>query len=104
MMKTMKIDSASVAPDANGQIVLAAGERTAMRMWRDERPGAAKPATTRDYETVGYVLRGRAILHVEDQQIMLGAGDSWLVPADASHTYEILETFSAVEATAPPAR
>ncbi len=100
----MKVDSTSVATDADGQIVLAAGERTAMRMWRDEHPGAPKPATTRAYETVGYVLRGRAVLHVEDQQIALGVGDSWVVPANASHTYEILETFSAVEATAPPAR
>ena len=33
----------------------------------------------------------------------LKAGDSWLVPADAEHTYRIIETFTAVEATSPPA-
>jgi mannose-6-phosphate isomerase-like protein (cupin superfamily) len=104
MIKTMKVDSTSVAPGADGQIILVAGERSAMRMWRDEHPGMAKPATTRVYETVGYVLRGRAILHIEGQKITLGAGDSWLVPANVSHTYEILETFSAVEAISPPPR
>ena len=31
------------------------------------------------------------------------AGDSWLVPAGAMHQYTILEPFTAVEATAPPA-
>ena len=104
MMKTMKVNSTSVAPDADGQIILVAGERSAMRMWRDEHPGMAKPATTRAYETVGYVLRGRAILHIEDQKIALSVGESWLVPANVSHTYEILETFSAVEAISPPPR
>ncbi len=33
----------------------------------------------------------------------LEPGDSWLVPAGAEHTYRILETFTAVEATSPPA-
>ncbi len=36
--------------------------------------------------------------------VLLEPGDSWLVPKDASHTYKILETFTAVEATHPPAR
>ena len=31
-------------------------------------------------------------------------GGSWMVPADAPHQYEILEAFSAVEATSPPAQ
>ena len=34
----------------------------------------------------------------------LEPGDSWLVPAGAEHSYRILEVFSAVEATAPPAQ
>jgi mannose-6-phosphate isomerase-like protein (cupin superfamily) len=103
-MKTMKVNSTSVDPDADGKIILAAGDRIAMRMWRDEHPESAKPATTRAYETVGYVLRGRAVLHIENQQIALGVGDSWLVPANVAHSYEILETFSAVEAISPLVR
>jgi uncharacterized cupin superfamily protein len=35
---------------------------------------------------------------------VLEAGDSWLVPQGAEHTYAILETFTAIEATSPPAR
>ena len=52
---------------------------------------------------VGYVIKGRAELTVEGQTVTLGPGDSWVVPRGAEHTYRILETFTAVEATHPPA-
>ena len=42
-------------------------------------------------------------LWLEGQAIRLEAGDCWLVPADAEHSYRILESFTAIEATAPPA-
>jgi quercetin dioxygenase-like cupin family protein len=74
-----------------------------MRLWEEERPGASKPPTARDYETLGYVIGGRAELHLEGQMVLLEPGDSWVVPRGASHTYKILEPFTAVEATSPPA-
>jgi len=86
-----------------GQKYLASGTTLAMRLWENERPGEAKPAERRDYETVGYVIRGRAELHLEKQMVLLEPGDSWVVPRNALHTYKILEPFSAVEATHPPA-
>jgi quercetin dioxygenase-like cupin family protein len=85
-----------------GQKYLASGVHLAMRLW-DEQPGTEKPPSTRDYETVGYVIQGRAQLHLEGQQLLLEAGDSWVVPRGAAHTYRILEPFTAVEATCPPA-
>ena len=100
-----KIDSAHSPQGPMGQTYLASGTRVAMRMW-DEEPGDAyqKEAHARDYETVGYVLEGKAELHLEGQTIQLTPGDSWVVPEGAEHHYDILETFKAVEATAPPAR
>jgi quercetin dioxygenase-like cupin family protein len=86
-----------------GQKYLASGIRVSMRLWENEQPGEPMPATTRDYETVGYVIHGRAELHLEGQVLLLNPGDSWLVPRGASHTYKILESFTAVEATSPPA-
>ncbi len=74
-----------------------------MRLWNDEPPGDAKPAVRRDYETVGYVISGRAELTSEGQTVTLAAGDSWAVPRGAEHSYRIIETFTAVEATHPPA-
>lgn len=86
-----------------GQKYLASGIKLGMRLWEDEQPGEAKPPTTRDYETVGFCLKGRAELHIEGQVIQLSPGDSWVVLKGQSHTYKVLETFSAVEATCPPA-
>lgn len=86
-----------------GQIYLVSGRRLSLRLWREERPQTT-PETVRDYETVGYVIAGRAVLDLEGQTVRLEPGDSWLVPADARHSYRILEPFTAVEATAPPAQ
>ncbi|CAM4500847.1 cupin domain-containing protein [Corallococcus exiguus] len=96
-----KVESRHSPKGEMGQKYLASGVRVAMRLWEDEPPAEAKPASTRDYETVGFVLKGRAELHLEGQVILLNPGDSWLVPRGASHTYKVLETFSAVEATSP---
>lgn len=102
---TVKKVSAAAAPRGDmGQVYLVSGKRLSMRLWRDEAPADGKPAAARDYETVGYVLAGKAELTVEGQSLRLEPGDAWLVPAGAEHSYRILEPFTAVEATAPPAQ
>ena len=75
-----------------------------MRMWENQPPAEPKAEAQRDYETVGYVIGGRAELHLEGQMVLLETGDSWVVPKGARHTYKILEPFTAVEATYPPAQ
>lgn len=100
---TVKKVSSKTSPKGEmGQKYLADGKSVSMRMWEAEEPGEPKPEASRDYETVGYVVEGRAELHLEGQKVLLEPGDSWLVPKGASHTYNILETFTAVEATSPP--
>jgi quercetin dioxygenase-like cupin family protein len=100
-----KIDSRHSPHGRDGQTYLASGKSVAMRLWKDEQPNDGdKPASRRDYETVGYVISGRAELHVEGQKVVLNPGDSWVVPAGAEHTYKVLESFTAVEATSPPAQ
>ena len=99
----VKVDSRHSPKGEMGQLHLAGGKHVAMRLWKDETPGDAKPAKAREYDTVGYVISGRAELHSEGQVLTLAPGDSWLVPRGASHTYKILESFTAVEATSPPA-
>jgi quercetin dioxygenase-like cupin family protein len=97
-----KIDSSHSPKGTMGQKYLASGVHVAMRLW-EQQPGGRKPERSRDYETVGYVIEGRAELHLEGQTVLLSPGDSWVVPRGASHTYTILEPFKAVEATSPPA-
>jgi quercetin dioxygenase-like cupin family protein len=98
-----KVSGASSPKGAMGQVYLASGKRVSMRLWRDEEP-QAKGAVRRDYETVGYVIAGRAELTIQGQTIRLEPDDSWLIPAGAEHSYRIIEVFTAVEATAPPAQ
>ena len=98
-----KIDSTHSPRGDMGQKYLASGKNISMRLWEDQEPGEDKEPTARDYETVGYVIDGRAELHLEGQVIQLEPGDSWVVPERATHAYKILETFTAVEATSPPA-
>src|SRR5215217_4446632 len=101
---TIKKVSSKFSPKGDmGQVYLASGKKVSLRLWRDEEP-QAKEGVRRDYETVGYVISGRAELTVEGQTVRLEPGDSWLVPAGAEHSYRIVETFTAVEATAPPAQ
>jgi len=98
-----KVSSKTSPKGALGQKYLADGKAISMRLWDAEEPSDPKPEAARDYETVGYVIDGRAELHLEGQMVLLEPGDSWLVPKGASHTYNILEAFTAVEATSPPA-
>lgn len=99
-----KLDSVHSPRGSMGQKYLASGITVALRLWENEPPGEPKPVTRREYETVGYVIAGRAELHLEGQVVVLEPGDSWVVPKGATHSYNILEPFTAVEATSPPAR
>jgi len=98
----MKVESATSPRGSMGQKYLASGKAISMRLWEKEEQKDEKPVTQRDYETVGFVIDGRAELELEGQTISLKPGDSWLVPKGASHRYKILEPFTAVEATTPP--
>src|SRR5690349_13040655 len=97
-----KVDSSHSPRSEAGAKYLASGKAPAMRLWEKAPPGSKKPMRSGEYDTAGYVIAGRAELHVEGQMVLLEPGDSWLVPAGASHTYKILDTFTAVEATSPP--
>ncbi|HEV7251721.1 MAG TPA: cupin domain-containing protein [Mesorhizobium sp.] len=99
-----KVSSAHSPRGEGGEVYLASGKRVSMRMWRNEQPTDSKQARRQEYETVGFVMSGRAELEIEGRTVRLEPGDSWVVPAGAEHTYRILETFTAVEATAPPAQ
>lgn len=98
-----KVSSGNSPTGEMGQVYLVSGKRVSMRLWRDEPPQDDKSSARRDYETVGYVISGVAELHSEGQMVRLEAGNSWVVPKGAAHFYRILEPFTAVEATYPPA-
>ena len=98
-----KVNSATAPLGAHGQKYLASGLQLSMRFWEREEPGESKPVSAREYETAGFVIEGKAELQLEGQTVLLEKGDSWIVSKGSRHTYKILETFTAVEATSPPA-
>jgi len=99
----MKVDSRYSPKGEMGQKYLASGVSLSMRLWENEQPGTPMQDVVRQYETVGFVIKGRAELHIEGQVILLEEGNCWVVPKGSLHTYKILEPFTAVEATSPPA-
>lgn len=101
---TQKVAARAAPVGAMGQKYLACGLQMGMRLWIEKEPLPAKPATQRDYETVGFVIGGRAELQIEGQTLTLEPGDSWVVPKGALHSYSIPEAFTAIEVTSPPAQ
>jgi hypothetical protein len=71
-----KVDSKFSPRGAMGQKYLASGVHVAMRLWEDEPPSKPKAATQREYEIVGYVIKGRAQLEIEGQTVLLEPGNS----------------------------
>lgn len=101
-MAIQKISSKGTEACPTGEVLLACGAAMAMRLWQNEEPQDKAPHKS-PYETLGYVVAGRAELTIDGETTVLQAGDSWLVPANAEHAYRIVETFTAVECTSPPA-
>ncbi|MES2767137.1 MAG: cupin domain-containing protein [Bacteroidota bacterium] len=99
-----KVDSRYSPKGEMGQKYLASGIHVSMRLWEDVQPGDDMQEMVRHYETVGFVIKGRAELHIEGQVILLEEGNSWVVPKGSLHSYTIVESFTAVEATSPPAQ
>ena len=99
----VKVDSAYSPKGKEGQKYLANGRAISMRLWENEEPNQPKAPVRRMYETVGYCIAGKAELTLEGQTVLLTPGSSWIVPKEAEHSYRILEAFTAVEATTPPA-
>lgn len=98
----IKVDSKNSPKGKAGLTYLASGKNIAMRLWEEESAQGKPKGVSRDYETVGFVIEGSAELEIEGQTVRLEAGDSWVVPKGARHTYRISERFRAVEATYPP--
>ncbi len=97
------VNAQSTPTGAMGQRYLATGTQIGVRLRQAEEP-QDKSTASRDYETVGYVLDGRAELHIEGQKIVLEPGDSWVVPKGAEYSYAVLKPFTVIDTTCPPAQ
>jgi quercetin dioxygenase-like cupin family protein len=66
---------------------MATGKRACMKHWRVE-PGEALPVHSHDHEQIGYVMRGRLVALVEDEEYVLEPGDSYVFPSNEEHGAE----------------
>lgn len=89
---------------SEGELLLVNGERVAMRLWRDEKPGVSKGDHSNPYEYVAYVISGRLSITMNNHTFEVATGDSYCVPANTSYSLEILEEATVVEATSPSDR
>ncbi len=98
-----KLSQSDTQHGADGQHHLMRGERASLRLWHNEQPADSgdKAVHSHEYETLGYVISGRVELTVDDQTIMLEAGDSYCVPSGAPHKFRVVETLTALESTSP---
>ncbi|MDX1627020.1 MAG: cupin domain-containing protein, partial [Wenzhouxiangellaceae bacterium] len=79
-----------------GEKLLAGGDRTALRLWQDHTADG-KSARTRSYEICGYVVNGTMTLIVDEEEIELSTGDSFVIPADTPHSYRISAPATVIE-------
>ena len=99
-MTISKISTAGAKTGPDGDLLLAGGAHMSLRLWKTEGV-QEKPSHRSSYETLGYVIGGRAELTIEGASVSLEPGDSYLVPANAEHAYKIIEPFTALEAVSP---
>jgi quercetin dioxygenase-like cupin family protein len=66
---------------------LAAGKRASMKHWRIE-PGATLPAHRHQHEQIGYLISGELTAILEDREVTLESGDSYIFPSKELHGAE----------------
>lgn len=111
MKGTIEKLSVTEAPDGSMREKLLVGtDQVALRYWQElpprwpNNPKEQEEWTIRQYDTLGYVIKGRAELQTEGKSLKLQPGDSWRVPRGVRHRYVISEPLEAIEATHPAAR
>lgn len=85
--------------------LLLSGQELSMWFWQamPNTDTEVEAYVSQDYEVMGYIISGRAELHVDGKVISLKPGDSWVVPTGALHNYLILEPLTAIKTCHPPA-
>jgi quercetin dioxygenase-like cupin family protein len=66
------------------------------------RPENRVPFHSHPNEQSGYIISGRTRVRTRDAAHELGAGDSYVVPANVEHSIEILEPTEELQVFTPP--
>ena len=63
--------------------------------------GYTVPDHSHPYEQTGYLISGRMIFRIGDEEIEVQTGDSWSIPADVVHGTRMLEDCVVLEVFSP---
>ena len=79
---------------------LAFGERTSLSEFILEK-GSIIPKHKHPHEQTGYVISGRLIFTIGDEQFEAEPGDSWNIPSNVEHDVKVLEDTVVIEVFSP---
>jgi len=82
-------------------LVGATGERMMVTLMTFKK-GQQVGTHSHPHEQAGYCVQGRFELTIDGVSTVIEPDDSYVIPADAPHSYRILEDASAVEVFSPP--
>ena len=80
---------------------LCSGDRVTLCEFTLEK-GAVVPLHSHEDEQAGYVMRGRMLFKIGDEEREVVAGYGYLVPSNVPHMVTVLEDGIAVEVFSPP--
>ena len=77
------------------------GERV-MLSYATFEPGCKIPMHSHPNEQAGYVMSGRIRVRFGEYDEILEAGDSYVIPVDVVHTFDVLEPGETIDVFCPP--
>jgi len=63
--------------------------------------GIESPEHQHPEEQFGYILKGGFEITIGDEKVVLGAGDSYFIPANVSHKFKIIGDTEAIDIFCP---
>jgi len=63
--------------------------------------GSVVPAHDHPHEQTGYVVRGRLLFRIGDEEREVAAGDGYMIPSSVSHAVTALEESIAIDIFSP---
>ena len=76
------------------------GERTSLSEFSLEK-GSVIPRHSHPHEQTGYVISGRMLFNIGNEQFEAEPGDSWNIPSNVDHDVEVLEDTVVIEVFSP---
>ncbi len=68
----------------------------------DLKKGARIPEHSHPHEQIGYLVKGRFLIMIEEEEFELSEGEGYVVESGTKHSVNVLEDSTAIDIFAPP--